>query len=114
MESPNDLPPSGHKDSFSDSESKSQDALQITLSGSVLKDVQSLSEYWELRNRGEIMVWGIQFLEDMTKMHRLGWKLMIVKELENKDADFKMLGVPLELLVPQTGDYFRFQPKFDD
>ena len=111
MELPNDLPPSGYQDSYSKAE-QTIDTLQIELTGAVLKDVQSLSSYWELRNRGEIMVWGLQFLEDMTRMHQLGWKLMIIKELNNKDADFKMLSVPLELLVPQTGSYFRFQPKF--
>ncbi len=42
-------------------------------------EVDYLMRYWELRDHGEVMVWGAKLLHDLTKLDEAGWRLTLSK-----------------------------------
>ena len=90
--------------------------ISVFLIDAVKKELDYLANYHELRNNGEIIMWAVKFLEDVSKMDEKGVKMFFVKcpvdEDGKTDVDdtFKPAFVPLIAMRPNKGEFRRVLP----
>ena len=94
-------------------ETDKDEKVTVFLVDTVKKELDYLAEYWELKNRGEIIMWAVKLLEDLSRMDEKGVKTFFVKcqvdesgKVIVDDSCMPAL-VPLLAMRPNNGQFTR-------
>ena len=71
-----------------------------------------LSEFYEIRNHGDIINWAVKLLHDLTKAEEIGFHMALIKsEIEDGkvsiDPDCQMVHFKMEWLAPSDKGFCR-------